>query len=412
MFFIPSLKKASFSIVSFLILTIIGFQSCKQANSQIIQYEPNIEENRIITGAEKMLDYIPLLKDKKVGLVVNHTSFIGNKHLADSLLDFEINVLKIFAPEHGFRGTADAGAKIKDGVDPKTGLPVFSLYGKTKKPTPEMMEDLDIMVFDIQDVGCRFYTYISTLTYVMEACAQKGIPLIVLDRPNPNGHYVDGPVLKKGFESFVGMHEVPVVYGLTIGEYGLMVNGEGWLENGIQCDYTVIELSQYEHRKSEPLPIAPSPNLPSYNSVLLYPWLCFFEGTVVSVGRGTSKPFQQFGHPLYRDKTYSFTPKSGKGATYPKLENQLCYGIDLSVKDPLFHYAQASFNLDYFVDMYNELNSTSDFFLKNNFIDKLYGSDQLRKDLMAGKTAQEIKDSWSEDLVDYTLMSAKYHLYD
>ncbi len=407
--------KYHYSLCFFLALMILSFSnlSCKEAQSQE-SYVTTSEQDefKIITGAERMRQYIPKLQDKKVGLVVNHTSMVNEKHLADTLLDFEIDVVKIFAPEHGFRGTADAGAKIKDGVDPKTGLPVFSLYGKTRKPTVEMLEGLDIMVFDIQDVGCRFYTYISTLSLVMEACAQKGIPVLVLDRPNPNGHYVDGPVLKEGFESFVGMHHIPVVYGLTIGEYGKMVNGEGWLEGGITCDYEVVELLNYNHSKSEELLIAPSPNLPTFNSVLMYPWLCFFEGTVVSVGRGTNKPFEQFGHPNYSDKSYEFTPKSGPGSKYPKLENQACYGMDFSEKNPRFTYSLASFNLDYIVDMYRDLGMGEEFFLKNNFIDKLYGSDQLRKDLISGKTAQEIKDSWSEDLVEYKLMSAKYFLYD
>jgi uncharacterized protein YbbC (DUF1343 family) len=395
----------------FVLFSNISLLSCDQAQSQNTETITNDVPN-VIPGAERMRKYIPKLEGKNVGLVVNHTSIVNKKHLADTLLDFEINITKIFAPEHGFRGTADAGAKIKDGVDPKTGLPVYSLYGKTKKPSPEMMENIDIMVFDIQDVGCRFYTYISTLTLVMEACAQKGIPLIVLDRPNPNGHYVDGPVLKKGYESFVGMHEIPVVYGLTIGEYGKMVNGEKWLEGGIQCDYEVIELLNYDHSKSEALPIAPSPNLPTYNSVLMYPWLCFFEGTVVSVGRGTDKPFEQYGHPEYSDKTYSFTPKSGPGSKFPKLENKVCYGVDFSTKNPRYTYSLASFNMDYIVDVYNDLALDEEFFMKNNFIDKLYGSDQIRKDLLAGKSAQEIKDSWSDDLIEYKLMSAKYFLYD
>lgn len=401
------------SFCFFILLTLLIFtsHSCKKLHSQE-SIELEEKESTVITGAERMRKYIPLLRDKNVGLVVNQTSVVYDRHLVDTLIDFEINIKKIFAPEHGFRGKADAGAKIVDGVDPKTGLPVLSLYGKKKKPTSEMLDGLDIMVFDIQDVGCRFYTYISTLTLVMEACAQKGIPLIVLDRPNPNGHYVDGPILKKGFESFVGMHEIPVVYGMTIGEYGKMVNGEKWLENGIQCDYTVIELQNYDHSKSEALPVAPSPNLPTFNSILYYPWLCFFEGTVVSVGRGTEHPFEHIGHPNYSDKSYAFTPHSGPGAKYPKLENKECFGLDFSNQNPRYSYSQASFNIDYLVDFYNDLSLKEDFFLKNHFIDKLYGSDQLRKDLLAGKSAKEIKDSWADDLVEFKLMSAKYHLYN
>ena len=233
-----------------------------------------------------------------------------------------------------------------------------------------------------------------------------------MDRPNPNGHYVDGPVLKEGYESFIGMHEIPIVYGMTIGEYGKMVNGEKWLEDGIQCDYTVIELDNYDHNKYADIPISPSPNLPTMNSILYYPWLCLFEGTVVSVGRGTDKPFEQIGHPDYDNKDYSFIPKSGPGSRYPKLENNQCFGHDFSIKNPKFTYSQAAFNIEYVVDMYNHLNMGSDFFLTNNFIDKLYGSDQLRKDLQNGKTADEIRDSWADDLVEFKLMSAKYHLYE
>ena len=395
-----------------LILSLALVFGCGSESKAVKSDMIELTEPAVITGAERMQKYIPTLQGKNVGLVVNQTSVVYGKHLADTLLDFEIKVKKIFAPEHGFRGTADAGAKVKDGVDPKTGLPVFSLYGKTKKPTPEMLEGLDVVVFDIQDVGCRFYTYISTLTLVMEACAQKGIPVIVLDRPNPNGHYVGGPVLKKGFESFVGMHNVPVVYGMTIGEYGAMVNGEKWLKDGVECDYTVIELLEYDHSRSEALPIAPSPNLPTYNSILYYPWLCFFEGTVVSVGRGTNHPFEQIGHPDYSGDDHAFTPISGPGAKYPKLENLVCHGIDFSKQNPRFTYSQAAFSIDHLVDFYQDLDMDEGFFLENNFIDKLAGSDQLRKDILAGKSAEEIQAGWQQDIEEFMFMRENYLLYE
>ena len=366
----------------------------------------------VLTGADRMRQYIPLLQDKKVALVVNQTSMIGGKHLVDSLLDFEIDIVKIFAPEHGFRGEADAGAKVADGRDATTGIPIKSLYGKSKKPSDSDLANIDIVVFDIQDVGCRFYTYISTMSYVMEACAQSGIPIIVLDRPNPNGHYIDGPVLQKEFSSFVGLHSVPVVYGMTIGEYALMVNGESWLENEVKCDLTVVSCLKYDHRWSEDLPVKPSPNLPTHRSILLYPSLCFFEGTQVSIGRGTDTPFELIGHPDYSIKDFHFKPKPSAGAKYPKLEGQACYGVDLTKQNPRFIKTQNKLNISYLLDFYQDLQMGESFFLENHFIDQLAGSDQLRKQIVAGMTEAEVRFSWESDIQEFEEIRAKYLLYD
>ncbi|HFB99297.1 MAG TPA: DUF1343 domain-containing protein, partial [Phaeodactylibacter sp.] len=261
------------------------------------EVEVPTDDNSLQVGAAQMESYLPMLKNKSVALLVNQTSMVGKTHLVDTLLKQNINVQKIFAPEHGFRGNADAGEHVKDGKDAKTGIPLVSLYGKNRKPSPAYLEGIDVVVFDVQDVGVRFYTYISTLSYVMEACAENNIDFMVLDRPNPNGHYVDGPVLKKGFESFIGLHHVPVVHGMTVGEYAKMVNGEGWLKNKIKCKLIVIPCKHYTHQTFYELPIKPSPNLPNIRSVYLYPSLGFFEGTQVSVGRGTTKQFQIYGHP-------------------------------------------------------------------------------------------------------------------
>ncbi len=400
-------------VISLLVLTaIFGLVAWNLSDQPEDSLPERIESNEVIPGAERMRKYIPELQGKRVGLVVNQTSMVGDKHLVDSLLDFEINLVKIFAPEHGFRGQADAGAHINDGKDVKTGLAIKSLHGSSKKPSPKDLEDIDIMVFDIQDVGCRFYTYISTMSYVMESCAENDVPVIVLDRPNPNGHYIDGPVLNPEYASFVGMHEVPVVYGMTIGEYAKMVNGEGWLKGGIQCDLKVVSCLEYDHTWSEALKIKPSPNLPDHRSILLYPSLCFFEGTVVSIGRGTTTPFSIIGHPDYSQKDFAFTPLSGPGAKYPKLENQTCYGKDLNRLNPRFIKTENQLNLNYLLDFYRDLNLGESFFLKNQFIDKLAGTDQLRKQIHAGLSADEIRFSWEQELDAFKSIRSKYLLYD
>ncbi|MBO6184856.1 MAG: DUF1343 domain-containing protein [Chryseobacterium sp.] len=362
------------------------------------------------TGADRPVLYLPLLKNKTIGIVTNQTGLLNDKtHLVDFLVKNNIKIKAIFAPEHGFRGDADAGEKVKNGVDVKTGIPIVSLYGNNKKPKPEQLKGIDIVVFDIQDVGVRFYTYISTLTYLMEAAAENNVEIMVLDRPNPHDGYIDGPVLKKKWESFVGMHEVPVVYGLTIGEYGKMVNGEKWLKNGVQAKYTLVEMKNYHKKKRYPILDKPSPNLPNDKSINLYPSLCFFEGTQVSVGRGTGLPFQIYGSPWTKDLPYQFTPKPNFGAKEPFLNGKLCYGENLS------EYSKnlLEINLEWLIKAYkNYKNSEQDFFLKNLFFDKLAGSDELRKQIISGKSEKEIKSSWKTDLEKFSKIRSKYIVYE
>jgi len=370
-------------------------------------------EVEIIPAAENVAEYYDMLKSKKVAMVVNQTSKIDNKHLVDSLLELKVDIKRIFAPEHGFRGDADAGEVIKDGVDVKTGLPVVSLYGKKKKPSKDDLAGIEVIVFDIQDVGARFYTYISSLHYVMEACAENNIKLIVLDRPNPNAHYVDGPILEKEFSSFVGMHPVPVVYGMTIGEYAQMINGEGWLSEGAKTDLTVIHNRNYTHDSFYELPIKPSPNLPNIQSILLYPSLCFFEGTNMSIGRGTHNQFQVIGHPKYNGGAFMFTPTSMAGAKYPKHENKECQGINLQnlTKSGLFD--QKRLDLSYLIEAHKNLSSQGvEFFLDNNFFEKLAGTDDLRKQIKQGWTEGKIRDTWTEGLAEFKEVRKKYLIYE
>ncbi|QQV01515.1 MULTISPECIES: exo-beta-N-acetylmuramidase NamZ domain-containing protein [Chryseobacterium] len=361
------------------------------------------------TGADQPELYLPILKNKTIGIVTNQTGLLNDKsHLVDFLVKNNVRIKAIFAPEHGFRGDADAGEKIRNGTDTKTGIPIFSLYGSNKKPKPEQLKGIDVVVFDIQDVGVRFYTYISTLTYLMEAAAENNIEVMVLDRPNPHDGYIDGPVLKKKWESFVGMHEVPVVYGLTIGEYGKMVNGEKWLKNGIQAKYTLIPMKNYHKKKRYPISEKPSPNLPNDQSINLYPSLCFFEGTQVSVGRGTDLPFQVYGSPWTKELPYQFTPKPNYGAKDPFLNGQMCYGENLSD----YPKKLQELNLEWLLKAYkNYKNPQQDFFLKNLFFDKLAGSDELRRQIIAGKSLKEIKSSWKSDLDNFSKIRNKYIIY-
>ena len=362
------------------------------------------------TGADQPEIYLPLLKNKTIGIVTNQTGLLKDKtHLVDFLVKNNVSIKAIFAPEHGFRGDADAGEKVKNGVDTKTGIPIISLYGNNKKPKPEQLKGMDLVIFDIQDVGVRFYTYISTLTYLMEAGAENNVEIMVLDRPNPHDGYIDGPVLKKKWESFVGMHEVPVVYGLTIGEYGKMVNGEKWLKNGIQAQYTLIPLKNYFKNKRYPISEKPSPNLPNDKAINLYPSLCFFEGTQVSVGRGTDFPFQIYGSPWTKNLPYQFTPKPNYGAKDPFLNGLMCYGENLSNYSEPLH----ELNLEWLLKAYkNYKNPQQDFFLKNLFFDKLAGSDELRKQIIAGKSLKEIKASWKSDLEKFSKIRSKYVIYE
>lgn len=358
---------------------------------------------QIKLGADLTADYFPLLSGKNVAVVANQTSMIDNTHLVDSLLGANFDVLKVFSPEHGFRGKADAGSYIENEIDKLSGLPIVSLYGKNKKPSFEQLQNLDIIVFDIQDVGARFYTYISTLHYVMEAAAQNNISVIVLDRPNPNIHYVDGPVLDTAFTSFVGMHPIPVVHGMTIGEYAQMINGQEWLEDRLRCDLTVIKMKNYDRQTIYDLPINPSPNLPNSIAINLYPSLCFFEGTNVSIGRGTDIPFQHFGAP-YLQTDYSFTPKSGPGSKYPKYENVKCFGKDLQNENSL-----SQINLEYLLFAYQNCDDKQNFF--NNFFSKLAGGNSLRDQIMSGKSANEIRQSWQKELQEFNEMREPYLLY-
>lgn len=365
------------------------------------------ENNRIVTGAEQPAKYLSLLKNKKVGLVVNHTSMVGEIHLVDFLLSKGIRVEKIFAPEHGFRGDASAGEKIEDGVDKKTGIPVFSLYGKTRKPTKEHLKNLDVVVFDVQDVGCRFYTYISTLHLVMEACAENSLPLVVFDRPNPNGDYVAGPILEPKFQSFVGMHPIPIVHGLTIGELANMINGEKWCCTDKECDLRVIRVKNYTHSTKYELPVKPSPNLPNYLSVRLYPSLCFFEATSVSVGRGTEFPFQVLGGLNPDLGNFQFTPKSIPGvAANPLNKGKVCYGVDLRGLDGI-----PKFSIKYFMDFYSRYEKEKEFLIREQWMNKLAGTSNLIKQIREGKSEEEIVESWQPGLIKYKKMRKKYLLY-
>ena len=367
-------------------------------------------DKKVISAAERDHLYLPKLEGKLVGVVGNQSSLVGNQHLVDFLLSKNIKIKRIFSPEHGFRGTADAGEKIKNSKDVKTGISIVSLYGKHFKPGIGEVQDLDVMVFDIQDVGVRFYTYISTLHYVMEICAEQNIPVIVLDRPNPNAHYIDGPVLEKKYASFVGMHPVPVVYGLNIGEYAKMINGEAWLKGKVKCDLTVIPCKNWKREQIYDLPVKPSPNLPNALSVALYPSLCFFEGTPVSAGRGTDKPFQCFGHPKMDQTDFSFTPRSIPGASkYPKFEGKRCYGKDLSKVDLKDFRNQKRLDLSFLLNAYQQLHSNTKFF--NAFFRNLAGTDQLRKQIEKGMNEEEIRATWQEDLRAFKNIRKKYLIY-
>lgn len=372
--------------------------------------EPPVEK-ALRPAAYETSSYLPLLSGKRIALVVNQTSTIGQTHLVDSLQALGLDLVKIFAPEHGFRGSEDAGASIKDGVDQRSGLPIRSLHGKSKKPSAQDLADVDVIIFDIQDVGARFYTYISTLFYLMEAAADHGKHVIVFDRPNPNGHLIDGPILKPEFSSFIGIASVPVSHGLTVGEFGRMVNGEGWLPNGKQARLTVIPMKGYTHDQPYAVPIPPSPNLPNARSVYLYPSLCFFEGTAVSAGRGTRKQFQLYGHPKFSSGDIRFTPTPGPGSADPKLKGQLCRGYDLTLMQPDLARLP-TLQLDYLINAYHDLNAQGvDFFTRPKHFDLLAGTDELRKRIIAGDSAESIRAGWASELADYRLMRSKYLLY-
>jgi uncharacterized protein YbbC (DUF1343 family) len=395
----------SFKKITFILFLIISNASNANSSTKIIENKINDSNNEIKTGADNFEKYIPLLKDKKVGIVTNQTGILSNKkHLVDFLLEKKINIKTIFAPEHGFRGTADAGEHVVDGKDAKTGLSIVSLYGENRKPKKEQLAGIDVLVFDLQDVGARFYTYISSLHYVMEACAENNIPLIILDRPNPNGSIVDGPILEKEFTSFVGMHAIPILHGMTIGEYGQMINGEKWLKNGIQCKLTVISCTNYKRDMPYSLPVKPSPNLPNDQAINLYASLCLFEGTNVSLGRGTEKQFQIYGSPYLTKTNFKFTPKPNFGAKDPVYNGKECYGEDLS-KAPKVNQLE----LKWLLKAYQNTTDKSKFFIP--FFTKLAGTKKLQQQIEAGVSEKDIRDSWKKGLEDFKTMRKAYLLY-
>lgn len=377
----------------FLFFILIGCETEK-----VPQEEPQIE-----TGAQQMQTYLPVLEGKRVGLTVNHTSKIGDTHLVDTLIGRNISVVSVFGPEHGFRGQASDGEKIAD--DSTENYQIISLYGKKRKPSPEDLSGIDIMVFDIQDVGTRFYTYISTMHYVMEACAENDVQVIILDRPNPNGFYVDGPMREEGFESFVGMHPIPVVHGLTVGELAQMINNEGWLKNGAKCDLLIIPNKNYTHADRWHVPDSPSPNLPNNVSIGWYPTLCFFEGTKMSIGRGTHFPFQVIGYPDPSFGSFEFTPVSIEGVSkYPKFENELCFGLDLRQKPP-----PGQIDLSFIISFYEKFEDKESFFITS--FNRLAGTDKLQEQIKNGWSESKIRSSWESDLAGYEVMRKKYLLY-
>lgn len=369
------------------------------------------DNDRITVGAARTAEYLPLLEGRKVAVVANQTSVFNGAHLVDVLIAKHVGLKRVFAPEHGFRGTADAGELLNDGTDRRSGLPVVSLYGSNKKPTAEQLADVDVMIFDIQDVGARFYTFIPTMFNVMEACAENGKRMIVMDRPNPNGFYVDGPVLREEMKSFVGMHPVPIVHGMTVGEYAQMINGEGWLKGGVQCELTVINCTGYDHNNHFDLPIAPSPNLPNASSIQLYPSLCLFEGTPVSVGRGTDKQFQIFGMPGLKNAPFEFTPKPMPGAKHPKHDGVLCNGYDLSAVGAFVIRDSKKLNLQWLVDLYAGLSTSQQKEFFTPFFDKLAGNTFLREQIQAGKSAEEICASWAAEVGAFKKIRKRYLLY-
>lgn len=359
----------------------------------------------IQTGADNYSSYLPLLKNKKIGIVTNQTGILSNKtHVVDFLLDKNITIRKIFAPEHGFRGTADAGEHVVDGRDLKTGLPIISLYGDNKKPKSKQLAGIDIMIFDLQDVGARFYTYISSLHYIMEACAENNIPLILLDRPNPNINIIDGPILETAFTSFVGMHPIPLLHGMTIGEYAKMINGQKWMKNGVQCKLTVIPCTNYSRKMNYNLPVKPSPNLPNDQAVNLYASLCLFEGTNVSVGRGTEKQFQIYGSPYLPKSHFSFIPKPNFGAQNPVYNGIECYGEDLSQNSRV-----NQLELKWLIKAYQRTTDKSKFF--NPFFTKLAGTKKLQQQIENGSSEKEIRESWKKGLMEFKEMRMKYLIY-
>ena len=385
------MKKALFTLITILFATLLVAGNIK-------------------TGAESVQEYIPLLKGKRVAVLTNQTGIIGKTHLVDSLVSLKINIVAILSPEHGFRGDADAGEHVASSVDEKTGIPIKSLYdGNTGKPSAELMKSIDVMLFDLQDVGVRFYTYLTTMARMMEACAENGVKMVVLDRPNPIGFYVDGPILDMKYKSGVGWLPIPTVHGMTLGELAGMINGEKWLKDGIQCDITVIKCRNYTHASMYQLPVKPSPNLPDMRSIYLYPSTCYFEATPVSLGRGTTEAFQMYGHPNMKGYKFSFTPKSIPGAKFPPQLNRECYGVDLRTEPSIEEINKAGINLEYVIDAYTNLNLDDHFF--RSFFELLSGQGYIRKMIKEGKSAAEIKAMWAGDVAKFKEQRRPYLLY-
>jgi uncharacterized protein YbbC (DUF1343 family) len=385
------MKKALFTLITILFATLLVAGNIK-------------------TGAESVQEYIPLLKGKRVAVLTNQTGIIGKTHLVDSLVSLKINIVAILSPEHGFRGDADAGEHVASSVDEKTGIPIKSLYdGNTGKPSAELMKSIDVMLFDLQDVGVRFYTYLTTMARMMEACAENGVKMIVLDRPNPIGFYVDGPILDMKYKSGVGWLPIPTVHGMTLGELAGMINGEKWLKDGIQCDIKVIKCRNYTHASMYELPVKPSPNLPDMRSIYLYPSICYFEATPVSLGRGTTEAFQMYGHPNMKGYKFSFTPKSIPGAKFPPQLNRECYGVDLRREPSIEEINKAGINLEYVIDAYTNLNLDDHFF--RSFFELLSGQGYIRKMIKEGKSAAEIKAMWAGDVAKFKEQRRPYLLY-
>jgi len=415
-----------FAIMQFFIsITIFALTQFAVSGCASTSYPISKGYQSIIPGADRMETYLPYLRNKKIGVFANQTSIVGHRHLIDTLLSAGIQVAKIFSPEHGFRGIADAGEKVNNDIDAKTGLPIISLYGNHKKPTNVDLENIDVVIFDIQDVGTRFYTYISSLQYLMEAVLENNKKLIILDRPNPNGWYVDGPVLDKKFKSFVGMQPVPIVYGMTIGEYALMIAGQGWLESGkanliyakeqnmnrLNELIKVIPCINYDHKSKYILPISPSPNLREMQSVYLYPSICLFEGTILSEGRGTEKPFQIFGHPSLPNTLYAFTPKPNAGAKTGKYFNQTCFGWNLSGSEAeVLKKVDGKIQLHYLIDAYHLFPEKDSFFIADNFCQKV-GNDKLITQIKEGIPESDIRKSWEPEIEAFKQIRKKYLLY-
>ena len=362
-----------------------------------------------IPGANQIELYKFIIEGKSVAVVANQTSMIGPTHLVDKLLSIGINIKVIFAPEHGFRNLADAGESIENGRDANTGIPLISLYGSHFKPTAQDLAEIDVVIFDIQDVGTRFYTYISTLHYILESCAENHVRCLVLDRPNPNGFYFDGNILDTAYSSFVGMDPVPVVHGMTVGEYASMINEEGWLKNGVKCDLVVIKCKNYTHKILYELPVKPSPNLPNQTSVYLYPSICFFEGTAISLGRGTSFPFQVFGNPDLPDRGFSFVPESVPGAKNPPLLGKKCFGTDLRDAIRIKLVPKPELNLDWVISAYNDFPKKDKFF--NSYFDVLAGGPVLREQIQKGMTSEQIRETWKDGLAKFAKIRERYLLY-